>query len=182
MGRPSPQNIADIILSRRQVYGLDADSSIRQAANRYTARALFEILARLDDESADFPSQLLALLSDFGCEVSSVIGFDTGDIPTIDAEADTPVPSVKPAEYFLKLVFRNEDAAYYQFPLFPQLESDYLLGASRKRAGAVQHIRIELSRPEALQTFIESCRSNPHFVRVEESTADEFQRAPSNAI
>lgn len=100
MGRPSPQNIADIILSRRQVYGLDADSSIRQAANRYTARALFEILARLDDESADFPSQLLALLSDFGCEVSSVIGFDTGDIPTIDAEADTPVPSVKPASIF----------------------------------------------------------------------------------
>src|SRR5687767_14948768 len=182
MSQPSPKNIADIILNRRQVYGLDEDSHIRQAANHLTAKALFEILSRLDDESADFASQLSALLSEFGGgEVSSLIGFDTGDIPTADGEADTPHPA-KPTEYFLRLVFRDEDAAYYQFPLFPHLEADYVLGAARKRAGAVQHIRIELSRPEALQTFLESCRSNPHFLRVEESTADEFQRAPSNAI
>ena len=181
MARPTPENIADIILSRRQVYDLDVDSSIRQAANRFTARALFEILAKLDDESADFPSQLSTLLSEFCGEVTAVIGFDTGDVRIADG-ADTPKAPTKPSEHYLKLVFRDEDAAYYQFPLFPHLGADYLLGASRKRAGAVQHIRIELSRPEALQTFIESCRSNPHFLRVEKSTAGEFQRAPSNAI
>ena len=49
MARPSPDQIADIVLKRRQVYGLDADSHIRQAANRLTARALFELLAPLDD-------------------------------------------------------------------------------------------------------------------------------------
>jgi hypothetical protein len=143
-----------------------------------------ELLSRLDDQSPDFPTQLSALLSELGVGEGAtyLIGFDTGDIQSGDLEADTTQPTAKPTEYFLKLVFRNEDAAYYQFPLFPQLEADYLLGAARKRTGAVQHIRIELSRPEALQTFIESCRSNPHFVRVEESTADEFQRAPSNAI
>ena len=182
MAKPSPEKIADIILSRRQVYGLDVDSHIRQAANRFTARALFEILGRLDDESVDFTSQLSTLLSEFGGEVSSLIAFDTGDVPAADVEADVPQQPEKATEYYLRLVFRNEDAAYYQFPLFPHLEADYLLGAARKRAGAVQHVRIELSRPEALQTFIESCRSNPHFLRVEESTADDFQRAPSNAI
>jgi hypothetical protein len=181
MAQPSPEKIADIILGRRPVYGLDADSHIRQAANRFTARALFEILGRLDDEAPDFASQLSALVPESDDRgVTSLIGFDTGDIPT--ADADTPQQPEKPSEYYLKLVFRDEDAAYYQFALFPNLNADYVLGAARKRAGAVQHIRIELSRPEALQTFIESCRSNPHFLRVEESTADEFQRAPSNGV
>jgi len=183
MARPTPEKIADIILGRRQVYGLDADSHIREVANRLTARALFEILGRLDDESADFASQLSALLAEFGGEeVSSLIGFDTGDIPSGDGDADTSQQPENPTEFYLRLVFRDEHAAYYQFPFFPHLEADYVLGAARKRSGAVQHVRLELSRPEALQSFIESCRSNPHFLRVEESTAEEFQRAPSNAI
>ena len=88
----------------------------------------------------------------------------------------------EPTEVYLRLIFRNEDAAYYQFHLFPDLEADYVLGAARKRTGAVQHVRLALSRPEALQSFIESCRSNPHFLRVEQSTAEEFARAPSNGI
>jgi len=173
----------DIVLNRRQVYGLDADGRIREAANRLTARALFEILGRLDDESVDFASHLSALISQFGGgELSYLIGFDTRCIPTEDGDAEIPQQTEIPVEYYIKLVFRNEDAAYYQFPLFPHLQADYVLGAARKRAGAVQHIRIELSRPECLQSFIESCRSNPHFLRAEESTAEEFQRAPSNAI
>lgn len=184
MAKPSPENIADIILSRRQVYGLDTDSQIRQAANRFTARALFELLSRLDDESPDFPIELTTFLSELGIGEGTtyLVGFDTGDTVKGEAESNIdPVPT-KPTEHFLKLVFRNEDAAYYQFSLFPNLEADYVLGAARKRTGAVQHIRIELSRPEALQSFLESCRSNPHFLRVEESTADEFRDAPSNAV
>src|SRR6266436_6596939 len=141
MAQPSPDKITDIVLSRRQVYGLDADSQIRQTANRLTARALFEILGRLDDESADFASQLSALLSKFGGgELSYLIGFDTGCIPTADSDANIPQQPGTPAEYYLRLVFRDEDAAYYQFPLFPHLEADYVLGAARKRTGEVQHI------------------------------------------
>jgi hypothetical protein len=183
MARPSPEKIADIILGRRQVYGLDVDSRICEAANRLTARALFEILERLDEESADFTDQLSAVSTEFGGkEVSSLIAFDTGDIPSADSEAEAARQPEKPTELYLRLVFRDEDAAYYQFPLFPRLDADYVLGAARKRTGAVQHLRLELSRPEALQSFIESCRTNPHFLRVEESTAEEFRRAPSNAI
>lgn len=180
MAQPSPDKIADIILGRRQVYGLNADSHIRQVANRLTARALFELLERLDDESPDFASQLSTLLAGVGGgELSSCIGFNPGDIPIADGETSEPE---RPTQVYLRLVFRDEHAAYYQFHLFPDLGAGYVLGAARKRAGAVQHLRLELSRPEALQSFIEDCRTNPHFVRVEESTAEEFERAPSNAV
>jgi hypothetical protein len=180
MPQPTPNQIADIVLDRSQVYDLDTDSHIRQAANRLTARALFELLARFDDQSPDFASQVSALLSVLpGESPSCLIGFDTGDIPSAE---DIPESADQPSEHYLRLVFHDEQAAYYQFHLFPDLDADYVLGASRKRAGAVQHLRITLSRPEALQTFIESCRSNPHFVRVEQSTPDEFHRAPSNGV
>ena len=182
MANPSPDQIADIVLNRRQVYSLDTDSHIRQAANRLTARALFELLKGLDDKSPDFAKDLSVLLSELsGGEVSVLIGFDTGELPTAEAALEIP-REPESCEYYLKLVFRDEQAAYYQFPLFPDLNADYVLGAARKRAGALQHICIELSGPGGLQRFIESCRSNPHFLRVEESTVDEFQRAPSDSI
>ncbi|MEO8045045.1 MAG: hypothetical protein ABI674_09075 [Spartobacteria bacterium] len=174
MPQPSAEQIADIILNRRQVYDLDTDSQIRQAADRLTTRALFELLARLDDQSLDFLSPLSALLRAEG--PSSFIGFRAPSI----AEPDIAGPSEKPIEHYLRLIFRDKEAAYYQFPLFPNLDADYILGASRKRAGAVQHIRVLLSGPDALQTFIESCRDNPHFLRVEQSTAEEFQSALSD--
>ena len=183
MAQPSPGKIVDIILSRRMVYGLDTDSTIRQAANVMSARALFEFLAGLDDESTDFGSQVSRLLSEFPShEALYYIRFHTGDIPTTDVQAHAAPEADTPTEYYLRLVFSDEQAAYYQFPLFPNLEAEYVLGASRKRAGAVQHLRLELSRPEALQAFIESCRTNPHFLRIEESTPGEFERAASNAI
>jgi len=185
MAHPSPNQIVDIVLGRQQVYALDIDSQIREASNRLTARALFELLAHLDDKSPDFGSDISSVLSGFfgveSKEVVGVIGFATNEIQSAAPPDNAEQPN-NPSEYYLRLVFSDEQAAFYQFPLFPDLNADYVLGASRKRAGAVQHLHITLSSPQALQTFIESCRTNPHFVRVEESTADEFKRAPSNAI
>lgn len=132
MARPSPETIVDIILSRRQVYGLDVDSHIREAANRLTARVLFEVLARMDDQSANFGSKLSRLLAEVvGEEVFSLIGFSDQE-PVEEAEPDVVPQPEDATEFFLRLVFRNEDAAYYQFPLFliwkltmffPRLES-----------------------------------------------------------
>ena len=178
----SPDQIADIVLNRRQVFDLDTDSRIREAANRLTARALFELLAHLDGNAPDFASDLSTLLQRFPRTGYAPFASTLATLPTADSEPDTAQHPNKPGEYYLRLVFRDEQAAFYQFHLFPDLDAAYIRGASRKRAGAVQHIRLELSCPEALQAFIESCRSNPHFLRVEHSTADEFHRAPSNAI
>ena len=181
MARPSPQSIFDIVLSRRVVYDLETESRIREAANRFTARALLELLQQFDDEAPDFSRKLCQTLCEtVGGELSYTIGFDTGNSRRVDAGSRGE--PVRPSEHYLKLVFRNEEAAMYQFPLFPNFDRDYVLGASRKRAGAVQHLRIELSDPEALQAFIESCRSNPHLMRVERSTEEEFQAAPSHGV
>jgi len=178
MPHPTPDQVADVVLGKQPVYGIDVDSRIRELANRLTARALFELLARLDDKSPTFGSELFETV---GPELSGVIGFHTstmrhGDPSEFEEQAG------EPKEHYLKLIFRDEQAAYYQFPLFPDLSADYVLGAARKRTGAVQHLHVTLSGAEALQTFIESCRSNPHFVKVEASSAEEFAHAPSNAI
>src|SRR5689334_15811104 len=134
MPKPSPEKLADIILNRRPVYGLDTDSHVRHVANRITARLLFELLGSLDDASPDFASQLSSMLSAFPTqELSTLVGFDTGDVAVSDSDPKCAPRPGHPTEYYLRLVFRDESAAYYQFPLFPHLDADYVLGASRKR-------------------------------------------------
>src|SRR5882724_4053524 len=123
MPQPTPEQIADIVLNRRPVYDLDTDSHIRQVANRLTARALFELLSRLDDQSPEFASRLTSLIRELPIEgVSCMIGFDTGDIPIADEQPDISEPP-EPGEHYLRLVFRDEQAAYYQFHLFPNLDA-----------------------------------------------------------
>ncbi|HEY5891991.1 MAG TPA: hypothetical protein VIT91_02060 [Chthoniobacterales bacterium] len=117
-------------------------------------------------------------------ETRMLIGFAADIAPTDfkeDILADTNQPD-QSVQFFLKLIFASEEAAYYQFDLFPDLSARFVLGSARKRSGAIQFIRIALDRPESLQSFIEICRANPHLVRIEESTEDEFESAPSNAI
>src|SRR5262245_39379164 len=116
MTHPTPDQIADIVLGRREVYDLDLDSRIRRAANHMSTRALFELLQRLDVAAPDFREQFSALLQD--CDVGDpciLIGFDTGMIPTIEDEEDLAEMPKDTFEYYLRLVFRDEDAAYYQF-------------------------------------------------------------------
>jgi len=139
----TPAEIDDILFNRRQVYSLDTDSLIRQVANRLTARTLFELLGRLDVEAVDFASHLSGFLSEFGAgEVAYLLAFDTGDVPRTAPEAEELQQPGEPTEYYLKLVFRDEQAAYYQFNLFPDLNATYVLGAARKRAGAIQHLQL----------------------------------------
>lgn len=183
MAIPSIEKIQDIILDRRRVYGLDVDSQIRRAANQMTARALLEMLGTVDDEAPDFALRVSRLLSWWPREeLSGVIGFKTDESSTGVAEQNEDPNPTQPIDVYLRLVFENADAAYYQFHVFPNLDADYVLGYTRKRTGAVQHLHIHLSNTESLQTFMDECRGNPHFIRVEESTAEEFDRAPSNGV
>lgn len=181
MHSPTLEQISDIILNRRPVFSLDVDSLIRQAANRLTARALLELLTRMDVKQPEFTSSLSNLLAEVGVEDTILIGFSSGHQRTSDDSTEVKEPS-EPSVHYLKLVFEDEQAAYYQFHLFPSFDAPYIMQVSRKRAGAVQHMRLELTDPGALQVFIEECRRNPHFLRVEESTRDEFASAPSHGV
>jgi hypothetical protein len=173
---PSPEQIVDIILGKREVYGLDVDSRIREAANQLTARAFFEVLARVDISAPDIGSVLSDAFPDCRSELAGVIGFATGQTRFADP-TNFETAEGKAKQYCLKLIFSDEQAAFYQEPLFPDLDVDYVLGATSKRKGAVQHLRIPVSSAEALQTFMESCHANRFLVRVESSTEEEFERA-----
>lgn len=191
---PDPATLCDIICERREVYGLDLDSRIRTVSNRLTARAFHELLERLDDESPDFAKGLDSVLADFPVYGPDIlIGFDDGATPSLmgtleagfgdEAVAEeTETAPYEPNGYYLKLVFSDEAAAYYQFPLFPDLHQEAMMSVSRKRTGDSQLLRIEFDRAGALQAFTEKCRENPHLIRIEESTAEEFHQAQSDAV
>ena len=186
---PDPATLCDIICERREVYGLDLDSRIRTVSNRLTARAFHELLDRLDDASPDFAKGLDSVLADFPVYGPDIlIGFDDGATPslmgTLEAGLagadDSPVVGHYDSHlYWLKLIFTDEAAAYYQFPLFPDLNLEAMTSVSRKRLGNCQLLRIEFDRPGALQAFTEKCRENPHLLRLEESSSEEFHAAPS---
>ena len=177
-------DIAEVVLGKKRVYLLDVDARIREVADRLTARAFFELLSRLDDRDERFGETLADLCRDVFKEETYVIGFDERVVEFDDSEVDEAAGGEKIAEavYYLRLLFVNADAAYYQFPLFPDLDRDYIVCAGRKKSGLSQYMRLELTEARFLQTFIEECRQNPHFVRVEECSAEEFRDAPSNAV
>jgi hypothetical protein len=175
---PTPEQIVDIILSRREVYGLDIDSRIREASNHLTARAFFEVLARIDMNAPDIGSALSDAFSEFRSELMGVIGFATPEAKSADPN-DFETTDEKAKQYCLKLIFHDEQAAFYQEPLFPDLSADHVLGATSKRKGAIKHLRITFSNADALQTFMEACHANPFLLRVESSTDEEFERAIS---
>lgn len=174
-------DIAEVVIGKKPVYSLDVDARIREAADRLSARAFFELLSRLDDREPEFGNILSDLCKDVLKDETYVIGFDER---IVECEENEVLPAEKVAEavYHLRLVFVNADAAYYQFPLFPNLERDYIVCGGRKRAGEAQYIRLELTEARFLKTFIDECRTNPHFVRIEECSAEEFRDAASNAV
>ena len=174
-------DIAEVVLGKKQVYSLDVDSRIREAADRLTARAFFEFLSRLDDREPRFGEELEDLCRSVLKDDTYLIGFDDGT-RTGDESEVAPEEKIAEAVYYLRLVFVDADAAYYQFPLFPDLDRDYIVCAGRKRSGEAQYIRLELTEARFLKMFIEECRRNPHFVRVEECSAEECRDAPSNAV
>jgi hypothetical protein len=173
------------VIAGESVFGMDADSRIRQAANCMSARLMVELFNRCDDSKPDWGIEFAESLSEFALgDPCALIGFDDGrwqGREGVDGEELPPIPEAN-FSYYLKLVFRNEDTAYYQFPLFPSMDEPFLAGGARKREGEFQHVRVDLSRPDDLQLFIEGLRSNPHLLAVEESTEEIFGAAPSHGV
>ena len=174
-------DIAGVVMGKKRVYSLDVDARIREVANRLSAKAFIELLAQVDDRDGSLEEALLEMCRDLPEGGTYVIGF-AENVSESDADEGVPQEPLAGAEFYLRLVFRNEDAAYYQYPLFPNLSRDYIVSAARKRAGDAQYVRLELTAGRFLQTFIEECRGNPHFLRVEECTEKDFWAAPSNAV
>lgn len=180
MPSPSPEKIADIILCRRAVYDITTDTAIRSAGEKLSARSIFVLLSKTDETSPDFESQVRESLPPFINDDTVWAGeimqpvFD--DEPVVQEITGTTI-------VYLRLVFRDAECAYWQFPLFPTLSHVGITGAGRKREGAVQHIRLEVTTKEVADELItEWLGENYHLLRVEPSDEATFVNAPSHAV
>jgi hypothetical protein len=184
MPTPDATDLIRILLGE-SVFDRDIGSKILQAANEVSCRAMFELFRRCDTSSpgwaAEFAEGLMEIAT--GCP-SVLIGFDDGRWQGLEsggdeAVVDTPDTS---AEYFLRLQFSSAAACFYQVHLFPTFNELFIEEVSRKRADDSQFLRIKLAHPDDLQVFIQNLRGNPHFVKVYNSTPEEFDQAPSHAM
>ncbi len=169
------------VLSGERVFGCDVDSLILQASNGMSARLMMALFRRCDSAQPGWEEAFArgAMAESRGPDILMALddgrsaGGDRGEMDFSD-----PVGH----EAYLRLEFSNEEACYYQFSSFPPLDAPFVVGHSRKRAGASQFLRIELSDRASLQTWLESTRGNPHLKAIHESTFDEFAAAPSHSI
>ena len=83
---------------------------------------------------------------------------------------------------FLKVRFRNEDAAYYQFPVFPEVDSCLGICLARKRNGDCQYMEVFYSDASNLRVFTAGLRCNPHVLDVQKSSRAEFVSKHSDAV
>jgi len=181
---PDPASLLRIIAGET-VFGMDIDSRIRQASNCMSARLMIELFNRCDGSKPGWQEDFAGSLSEFTqCDPCALIGFDDGRWQGLEAADESGLPPVPEANFtcYLKLTFTNEDAAFYQFPLFPGMDEPFLAGGARKRESRFQHVRVDLAHPDDLQLFIEGLRSNPHLIAVEESTEGIFCAAPSHGV
>ena len=87
------------------------------------------------------------------------------------------------SRFSFRITFQNEDAAFYQFHVFPPvIHLPWITGWARKRSGNAQFILVELEGDDDRDRFLEVCCDNPHVLKIEEISEDEFTDAPSEAI
>ena len=181
MPSPDPRNLIRL-LSGESVFDRDTDSKILQAANEVSGRAMFELFHRCDTSAPNWAQDFAGGLMEISTgDPGSLIGFDDGRRQGLESDGeDSPDDTTNTSqEHYLKLEFADAEACFYQFHLFPTFEEPFFQEVSRKRAEEHQYLRIRIAHPEDLQVFIQNLRGNPHFVKVHDSTANEFNEAPS---
>lgn len=184
MPKPDPSELIRL-LSGEQVFGLNTDSKILQAANEVSARAMFEMFTRCDTTREGWADEFADGLMEIATgDPSVLIGFDDGRWQGLESDGEdlAEADSMTESDVYLRLEFTNDDACFYQFHLFPQLDEPFIQGAARKCEGACQHLMVTLAHPDDLQVFIQHLRSNPHLKKVHHSSAEIFNAAPSHGV
>ena len=83
---------------------------------------------------------------------------------------------------YLQVRFSNEDAAYYQFHVFPVVESGSSICLSRLRNGDSQFMQVFFESEGEFAEFERELHRNPHVVGVAEISEDEFRSKRSEAV
>jgi hypothetical protein len=166
------------VLAGESRYGIEIDSALRAIGHTLPADLSLEWFAKADDSAASFRQSVMSMLEvaerTGGEKLYEISLHDTSEnetMPAFDEQFTIP----------LRIRFRDEQAAYYQFHIFPP-SPDYITGWSRKRDGASQVVLLSLTSRKHLDDFISVCRHNPHFVSIEEISEEEFWKAPSHGV
>jgi hypothetical protein len=86
-------------------------------------------------------------------------------------------------KYCFRITFQTEQAAFYQFHVFPPVEYlSWAGGWARKRSGNSQLILIELNSEDYRDRFLQLCCENPHVLKIEEIHEEDFTNAPSHEV
>jgi hypothetical protein len=83
---------------------------------------------------------------------------------------------------FLRVQFRNEDAAYYQFHVFPSPDSTSNICMARLRNGDSQYMQVFFFDAEDFAEFERNLHGNPHVIAVTVISEQEFLSKRSEAV
>lgn len=177
-----PESKADqlaAVLAGESRYGAEIDSALRNIGHTLPADSCLKWFSTVDDSSATFRQSVLDMLA----IADRIAGEKLYEYEIVDTASENEPTSLTEDQFTipLRIRFRDEQAAYYQYHLFPP-ELDYINGFSRKRDGASQVLILSLRSRKHLDDFISVCRSNPHFVSIEEISEEEFWKAPSHGV
>jgi len=177
-----PESKADklaAVLAGGSHYSVEIDSALRTIGHALPTDLCLKWFLSLDDSSATFRQSVLDMIG-IAKDIAGERLYEHEIVDTAsDEEPDSPTENQFTVP--LRIRFRDEQAAYYQYHLFPP-ELDYVNGFSRKRDGASQVLILSLRSRKHLDDFIAVCRSNPHFVSIEEISEEEFWKAPSHGV
>jgi len=178
MPEPKADKLAAVLAGESR-YGIELDSALRNIGHTLPADSCLKWFSTVDDSSPTFRQSVLEMLA----VADHVGGEKLYEYEIVDTASDEEPDSPTEDQFTvpLRIRFRDEQAAYYQYHLFPP-ELDYITGCSRKRDGASQVLILSLRSRKHLDDFIAVCRSNPHFVSIEEISEEEFWKAPSHGV
>lgn len=83
---------------------------------------------------------------------------------------------------FIRIQFSSLDAAYYQFHVFPEVDSAFDITLARLRNGDSQYVQVFYVDPLQLDTFLSSLKSNPHVEDIHPSSEEEFRSKRSEPV
>ncbi|MBV9671316.1 MAG: hypothetical protein JO076_00625 [Verrucomicrobia bacterium] len=87
------------------------------------------------------------------------------------------------ARYCFRITFQTEEAAFYQFHVFPPVAYlKWILGWARKRNANSQLLVLELQSEAFRDRFLELCCENPHVRRIEEIEEEDFTKTASDEV
>ena len=153
-----------------RVFGAPLDDIIRHVSDEVTAHTFLDACGICDLNDPEWPAVLARELNRRSAHNPQ------DELIDVEDPSDEALSGGKREDYdvFLKLNFRSEDASFYQFDLFPNMNKSYIKDYEKLKVGISHYLRLKLQSKRDLELFVRSLRNNHHLKSVEKIDAEEF--------